>query len=507
MNRNPILEISEITDSVEMLNENPRRLYTLFAVGLLIFLAVLILWCNVGTIDEYVDATGIVRPTENISSISGLVSGKITEWDMTEGAYVNKGDLLFKTDTTEYEQMLTSYEEQRTKSETEKRNLQKLQTSIETERNLFDKEISNESAYYYKYEKYISDLATIDEQYGNSDIDLSRANAETTANIESFNNQISDKKDELANLQRLKYSIEVSKNGFSGNSIYSQRYETYIHAVEKYDSDIAKAEKDTADAAELYKIGEISLDEYRTQQKNYDDLCVQKEKYVIDFMLAVSQEISDTEESIRNLENQLATITIPFHTVSQKEYDAALAKENLTLELRNSIFAELKALDTSLEEINKQIASLELNIKNASVTAPISGIVNLYTDRNVGDVIQAGADIATIVPETDGQFKLTAYIPSAEISEVEVGQEVKVRFTALPYQEYGEFYGTITKISSDARSTGNENTAGYYVGEVSMNLSGTDIELVSGMDCEIHVITKQKKIMTWILEKLDFIGE
>jgi hypothetical protein len=99
------------------------------------------------------------------------------------------------------------------------------------------------------------------------------------------------------------------------------------------------------------------------------------------------------------------------------------------------------------------------------------------------------------------------YIPSSKINEVAVEQEVNVRFTALPYQEYGEFVGTVTKISSDARTTGNENAISYYVGEVSLNLSGTDIELVSGMDCEIHVITKQKKIMTWILEKLDFIGE
>ena len=48
-----------------------------------------------------------------------------------------------------------------------------------------------------------------------------------------------------------------------------------------------------------------------------------------------------------------------------------------------------------------------------------------------------------------------------------------------------------------------------YVGSNDPNalVAGKGIELVSGMECEARVVTKQRKIIYWLLEKLDFIDD
>ena len=164
----------------------------------------------------------------------------------------------------------------------------------------------------------------------------------------------------------------------------------------------------------------------------------------------------------------------------------------------------IKSNEANIISIEKQIADIELNIRNAEVIAPIDGTVNMYADLRTADLVQSGQTIATIIPDTNGAYKLTMYLSSADISETKVGQSVRLRFAAYPYQEYGELLGTVKSISTDVRSS--ENGMSYYVAEVSID-DTLGLELVSGMECEARVVTKQRKIIYWLLEKLDFIDD
>ena len=97
-----------------------------------------------------------------------------------------------------------------------------------------------------------------------------------------------------------------------------------------------------------------------------------------------------------------------------------------------------------------------------------------------------------------------------DISDIVVNQKVKIRVSALPYQEYGELTGKITSVSSDSRIDNSSGVA-YYIAECELDTTeikskdGIVKNITSGMDCEIRVITKQRKIISWLLEKLDFI--
>ena len=174
----------------------------------------------------------------------------------------------------------------------------------------------------------------------------------------------------------------------------------------------------------------------------------------------------------------------------------------MKLEMLSWIAESIKSNEANIISIEKQIDDIELNIRNAEVIAPIDGTVNMYADLSPADLVQSGQTIATIIPDTKGAYKLTMYLSSADISETEIGQSVRLRFAAYPYQEYGELAGTVKSISTDVRSS--ENGMSYYVAEVSID-DTLGLELISGMECEARVVTKQRKIIYWLLEKLDFI--
>ena len=44
--------------------------------------------------------------------------------------------------------------------------------------------------------------------------------------------------------------------------------------------------------------------------------------------------------------------------------------------------------------IKKQIADIELGIKNAEVTAPIDSMINMYANLSKADLVQSGQTIA-----------------------------------------------------------------------------------------------------------------
>lgn len=413
--------------------------------------------------------------------------------------------MLLKLDTAEQEQSLSAYEKEKQHIETENLNLKKLEESILSGENLFDMSDPDESAYYLKYEKYISDLQSLSEQYKNTAADTDNAADSEAISAESIKSQLAKYREELSGLEMLKSSVEADRDMFEGkSSVYALQYSDYISAITSYDSNISQKKSDKENAEPLFKAGGISQSEFDSICRSLENAELEKYRYISEFKLNVEQKITAAEKNISDLEYSLKSRNKNISAYSEISHDEQLAAENMKLEMLSGIADSIKSNETNIISSEKQIADIELNIKNAEVIAPIDGTVNMYSDLSTADLVQSGQTIATIVPDTGGAYKLTMYISSADISKTEIGQSVRLRFAAYPYQEYGELSGTVKSISTDVRSS--ENGMSYYVAEVSID-DTQGLELVSGMECEARVVTKQRKIIWWLLEKLDFIDD
>ena len=503
MNRKIILPINEITDSVEMLREKPAKGMPVFTWIIVLLIGTAIGWCCIGEIDYFVKASGIVRPGESISTVSSLMTGRVEALNISEGDSVKKGDLLFKLDVTDMEQSLSACEKEKLRIIIENQSLKKLEESIINGENLLDNSDPDESAYYIKYEKYVSDLKSISEQYKNSYADTSNAADNTAISVESTESQIEKYSEQLSGLELIKSSVELNEDMFENkNDLYAMQYYDYCAVIDKYNNNLEQKMKEKEKAELLYNAGGIAKTEYDEICRSIENIEIEAERYVSEYKLELEQNITAVKEKISELEYSLKEQNQSYSSYFEISHNEKLAVEKMRLELLSGIADNIKANETNIIAIEKQIADIKLNMKNAQVTASIDGTVNMYSDINESDIVQGGQTIATIVPDTDGAYKLTVYLSSADVGEVITGQKVRLRFSAYPYQEYGELSGTIKGISSDVRS--GDNGISYYVAEVSID-DTLGLELISGMECEVRVVTKQRKIIYWLLEKLDFI--
>ena len=108
----------------------------------------------------------------------------------------------------------------------------------------------------------------------------------------------------------------------------------------------------------------------------------------------------------------------------------------------------------------------------------------------------------------DSLYTIEIFMPNSEIAGLKVGDLIKYNFDALPYKEYGQMEGKITSISTDAQFNETYGTSGYIVkgtvnNETVYSYKGEAAELKVGMTCEAHIITEQKKILHYLLEKIN----
>lgn len=98
----------------------------LFAV-IVIFFITFIVWASFAKLDEVVHAEGKVVPSKSIQKIQNLEGGIVSDMLVSEGDFVEKGDILIKIDDTG---ALSSFEEQQVKLNSLEASLSRLRAEI-----------------------------------------------------------------------------------------------------------------------------------------------------------------------------------------------------------------------------------------------------------------------------------------------------------------------------------------------------------------------------------------
>jgi HlyD family secretion protein len=111
-------------------------------------------------------------------------------------------------------------------------------------------------------------------------------------------------------------------------------------------------------------------------------------------------------------------------------------------------------------------ARLEQDTRNADfkgtlleLRAPQAGVVKDLATNTKGAVVQPGMVLLTLVPKGE-QLVAEVQIKNEDIGFVQVGQNVRVKLAAHPFQKYGLLDGTVLNVATDAQSGTNGNTQG-----------------------------------------------
>lgn len=150
------------------------------------------------------------------------------------------------------------------------------------------------------------------------------------------------------------------------------------------------------------------------------------------------KQLDDINYQIKVLEKQLAA------TQDQIRSNNASLKEQ-----SQGITAQMEGIDAQRLTVESQKAQLDEQIANTDIKAPITGsVLEKYVER--GEYVTVGKPLFKMA-DTQNMF-IRAYVTSAQLKDIKVGQQVKV------FADYGNgqkksYDGTVTWISNRSEFT------------------------------------------------------
>ncbi|MGR4925899.1 HlyD family type I secretion periplasmic adaptor subunit [Bradyrhizobium sp. CAR08] len=193
--------------------------------------------------------------------------------------------------------------------------------------------------------------------------------------------------------------------------------------------------------------------------------------------------------------------------------DKALADENVFAEdFRRTVYQDLVEVtgkrDGALEELKKA----ELRRQLIVLQAPADAVVLEIANRTVGSVVREAETLFVLV-RRDGQLQAEVNVEGRDIGQVAVGQPVRVKFEAFPFQKYGTAVGEVRVISEDSFSPDpkaegvRRTTAPYYrvlvdLQDVHLRLQLERVQLIPGMAVTAEMQVGQRTIISYFLYPL-----
>ena len=168
------------------------------------------------------------------------------------------------------------------------------------------------------------------------------------------------------------------------------------------------------------------------------------------------------------------------------------------------------AFNNQIITAEKRIIELENNLVKAkqilaqtTITAPVDGTVLSLTVKTIGSVVNAGQQLAQIVPE-----KVPLYVDAAldnqDVGFVKPGQRVVVKVATYPFQRYGYLEGTVENISPDAIQDDKKGL--IYKAKIKLNdeksSKQNQLKLLPGMSVSAEITTGQRRIIEFFLDPL-----
>ncbi|BBD70780.1 HlyD family secretion protein [Nostoc commune NIES-4072] len=167
--------------------------------------------------------------------------------------------------------------------------------------------------------------------------------------------------------------------------------------------------------------------------------------------------------------------------------------------------AQVVDLQSEISQTKKQIHSLQFQLQQQTLRAPIAGTIFQLSINNAGTVVQPGQMITQIAPN-GVPLIFRAQMPSQESGFLRVGMPVKIKFDAYPFQDYGVIEGKLHWISPDSKVV--ETAQGKIenfeleiaVPQTYIQSGNKRIALTPGQTATAEVIVRQRRIVDFVLD-------
>ena len=199
-------------------------------------------------------------------------------------------------------------------------------------------------------------------------------------------------------------------------------------------------------------------------------------------VLGQNQQLLQSQSALTQAQNQSQT--------QNAETNSAFSNQIITAEKR-------------IIELENNLVKAKQILAQTTITAPVDGTVLSLTVKTIGGVVNAGQQLAQIVPE-----KVPLYVDAAldnqDVGFVKPGQRVVVKVATYPFQRYGYLEGTVENISPDAIQDDKKGL--IYKAKIKLNDNKSSkqnqLKLLPGMSVSAEITTGQRRIIEFFLDPL-----
>lgn len=489
-------DISNVSECSEIYNKKPPFFFKVFICAVLMMLTILFIWAYFSMVEITVSISGYINPTDDILTVTNKTSGTVKNIYVKDGDYVENGEKLYELDSTILEENILAITNE----------LENIENHIDIcnaylellNGDISDLEEVSENPYYNEYKNRL-DLLNLSSNVESATIEQQKE--QYTQSIASLNASIEYQSERLEEANLLITCIRERQNYFSEENIYNYNYvESYIQSYQKTEQNYGnQIEQMIAEGAGEDEIMDIE------QQRDKELLSLETTA-----IASIGESIDTIESNIDSLKNNRDEA----ENLLQNITDETLNENALLVKSTeiNSTYTELNTYNSQKNDLEYQLETLEENKKELTVFAEKSGTVSFKQNITVGSFLQEGLDLITIIPESNSEYVIVAYIQNTDIGKVKENMEVKCEIESYPVEDYGYVFGTLEDISADIKASNSNTGMTYYSGIVKLNTNalvdknGNIVELKYGMNCTGRIIIDEKSVWQLFLEKINAVN-
>jgi membrane fusion protein len=179
---------------------------------------------------------------------------------------------------------------------------------------------------------------------------------------------------------------------------------------------------------------------------------------------------------------------------------------------------EIDALKAKILDIDERLANSRAH-RSIEIRAPEAGVVTAIVGY-AGQVVGTGSPMLKIVPK-HAQMRAELLAPSSAVGFIYEGERVSLRYSAFPYQKFGEYSGTVVSVSRAAlkpeevegllAAAPAQKTAPFYRVTVNpdsqyVTINGAEHTLPASMHVQAYALLDRRPLYQWILDPLYNVG-
>ncbi|PJG51880.1 HlyD family type I secretion periplasmic adaptor subunit [Bradyrhizobium forestalis] len=309
-----------------------------------------------------------------------------------------------------------------------------------------------------------------------------------------------------AELDGADYVVEETANADQAlqRRVFLQRRAAYDLQIQNFDAQIASAQANLKTAQNEELVLTQRLDTMQSIEAMRNTLMAKEVGSKLNFLL--SREARLEVES--NLARVRGSIVDNMHRLDKARADQKV----FAAEFRRAAYQELVETLAKRNGTAEEFKKAELRRQLIVLNAPADAVVLEIANRTVGSVVREAETLFVLVPRDDA-LRAEVNVEGRDIGQVTVGQAVRVKFEAFPFQKYGTATGEVGVISRDsfspdAKAEGaRRSSAPYYrvlidLRDTHLRLPAERVQLMPGMAVTAEMKVGQRTVISYFLYPL-----